>query len=91
MGWLSMWVSDPSEAAESAAITATLRRYFTVVETKEYGGTILQLLLKEIAHNFIKGDEMEKRLLDTIFEIEDCLLASGEIESDYAFFVCMDG
>jgi len=87
-GWLSVWLSDPSEAAESSHIVANLRQFFSVLEIRDYGGTILHLLLKDIVHNFMADDTAVDRLLRLCFEIEDVLLDSKEIESDYKFIVC---
>jgi hypothetical protein len=58
------------------------------LERKEYGGTLLQLIFKDIAHNFINERAETKELLKSIFSVEDELLKKGEIKSDFVFYVC---
>lgn len=84
-GRLSMYLNDPSEAAQSAAILPTLRSAFDIVELKEYGGTILQLLFKDIAHNLAPDDPEAQRLLRIAFDEEDRALRTGEITSDFVY------
>ncbi len=85
---LSARLSDPSEAAEAAAILPLLGKLFDLVEVKAYGGTILHMLFNSIAHNFLDDDPQTRRFLDLCFEVEDALLASGDIRSDFAVAVC---
>ena len=87
-GRLSMYLNDPSEAAQSGLIEQAVLERFTVLERKDYGGTLLQLVFKDIAHNFIDERDETKRLLDRIFSVEDEMLKSGAIGSDLALFVC---
>ena len=87
-GRLSMALNDPSEAAESSLILPTLTQMFEVVEMKEYGGTILPLVFKDIAHNFIAPSEQTARLLKLLFDIEDEALRSKAIASDYVYAIC---
>jgi hypothetical protein len=76
---------DPSEAVRSVEILPLLQRYFELVEFKPLGGSILQFLLADIAGNF--QDETGQRLLKMLFVIEDALLASGDLQSDFAYVV----
>jgi ubiquinone/menaquinone biosynthesis C-methylase UbiE len=85
---LSMMLRDPSEAVESSRILPMLHEIFQVLEIREYGGTILQLLFNGIAHNFLADDEETQRWLAVCFEVEDLLLAAGEIKSDFIVAVC---
>ena len=87
-GRFSMFLHDPSEAAESSRILTLMDGMFDVVEMKEYGGTLLQLLFKDIAHNFLSEDDTTTHLLQLCFDIEDELLRSKEIRSDFVFAVC---
>jgi len=84
-GRLTMIVNDPSEAVESSNILPSIRKHFNIVELKEYGGTILHILLNEIAHNFISTNEESKQILKLCFEVEDLMLKMKEIQSDYVF------
>lgn len=85
---LSMILSDPSEAVESAKIMPLLNSIFDVVELRVYGGNIVHLLFNGIAHNFRADDAETKHYLDLIFRTEDMLLASGEVQSDFVVAVC---
>lgn len=82
-GRLWMYFSDPSEAVESDRIRPAVRRHFEPVEEREYGGTVLNLLFSEIAHNFLDGSEETAAWLKFCFEAEDLLLEHGELSSDY--------
>ena len=79
---------DPSEAVESARIIPLLHKIFEVIEIKEYGGTILHLLFSGIAHHFISPEAEAQRFLELFFEIEDQLLAQGDLQSDFIVAVC---
>jgi SAM-dependent methyltransferase len=85
---LSMLLMDPSEAVESSRIMPLLRKVFDIVEVKEYGGTILNLLFSDIAHHFISVDEDAKKILRVCLDVEDLLLKLKEVPSDFAFVVC---
>ncbi len=85
---LSMVLSDPSEAPESAQIPELLRRTFEIVEFKEYGGTLLHMLFHGIAHNFQSLEPETKSLLQFCFEAEDLLMASKEVGSDFVMAIC---
>ena len=76
---------DPSEAVRSADILPLLHRYFEIVEYKPLGGAILQFLLANIAGNFL--DELGQQLLQMLFVIEDVLMVSGDLGSDFAYIV----
>ncbi len=76
---------DPSEAVRSAEIVPTLQRYFDIIEYKPLGGTILQFLLADIAGNFETEDG--EPLLQMLFTIEDTLMATGDLPSDFAYIV----
>jgi len=87
-GKLSMILNDPSEAIESSRILPLIEKEFKVIEKKDYGGTILSLLFNEIAFNFIKDDIETKKFIKLCFDIEDTLLETNEIQSDYSVIVC---
>jgi ubiquinone/menaquinone biosynthesis C-methylase UbiE len=85
---LRMKLTDPSEAVESSKILPLIRELFDVKEIRGYGGTILHPLLSGIAHNFLGQDSETQRLLQISFDIEDALIASGELQSDYVIAIC---
>lgn len=65
-------IHDPSEAVRSDEILDAVARHFEIVFRADYGGTILGLLLEDIAHNFQKerpGDVDVLRLLGRFEEI----------------------
>jgi len=75
--------TDPSEAIRSSEIMEVLPSFFRIAEVRELGGSILQLLLEGITGNFDYHDPEDMRLLKLLFEIEDIMLALGEVESDF--------
>jgi hypothetical protein len=83
----SLQALDPSEAIRSAEIVPLLESYFEIVELKALGGSILQFLLVDIAGNF--EDEAGGQLLDMLFAVEDALMASGDLATDFAFIVAV--
>ena len=87
-GRLSMILYDPTEAVESSRILPLMHDVFDVVEIAGYGGTVLQLLFNDIAHNFLSNDDETRRLLKMCFDAEDELLESGRLESDFVVGVC---
>jgi ubiquinone/menaquinone biosynthesis C-methylase UbiE len=85
---LRMLLKDPSEAVESSRIISLLRELFDVLEVREYGGTILHLLFSGISHNFLSADDECQRILRLCFEIEDMMIDSSNISSDFAVIIC---
>ena len=84
---LSMLLSDPTEAIQSSEIIPILDDIFELVEIKGYGGTILALLLDDIAQNFISMPDADQ-ILSFCFEIEDLLIKHKEIQNDYVIAIC---
>lgn len=84
---LAMWLSDPSEAAESSNIMSLMHKHFEVLEKKAYGGSILHLLFSGIAHHFVSPDHEAEQLLTFSFAVEDALLGSKEITHDFALLI----
>lgn len=82
-GRLRMKLADPSEAAESSLILPLLAETFTPLAVINKGGAIACLVFFEIAHHYIQGDETAERILQLCFALEDLLMQSGEISSDY--------
>ena len=78
---------DPSEAVRSSEIVALLPKYFDVLETKGAGGSLLHLLLEHIAGNFDEGDPDGMAQLQSLFNLEDELMASGTLQHDFAVIV----
>ncbi len=76
---------DPSEAIRADEIVSILETQFDILENRPLGGSILQFLLADIAGNF--QDAAGEQWLDILFQIEDALLASGDLTSDFACIV----
>ncbi len=79
--------NDPSESIRSAEIIQTLSEYFTIIEKKDYGGTILHMLLQDILANFNHEDFRDIALLKILILLENILIREAVIPSDFAFIV----
>lgn len=77
---------DPTEAIRSADIIPLMRRYFDMVEQVDYGGTLLNLILEEIAGNFKDTDE-DLAILTPLFEAERKYIQTGVLSSDFTLLV----
>jgi len=78
---------DPSEAVRSDRILPTMRRWLTVVECIEYGGSILYWLLQGIVHNFDAENSEHRALLNHLYGVEREGIEGGRWPSDFAFVV----
>ena len=87
-GRLAVMLYDPTEAVESSRIVPLLGKTFDVIETRDYGGTVLQLLFSDIAANFLGRDPETKRLLAMCFAAEDDLLKRLAPASDFVVGIC---
>lgn len=77
---------DPTEAIRSADIIVELEKRFEIVERRDFGGTLLHLVLDNIAGNLSDSDE-GKAILANLFAEEQRLITSGEISSDFTLLV----
>jgi 2-polyprenyl-3-methyl-5-hydroxy-6-metoxy-1,4-benzoquinol methylase len=78
---------DPSEAIRSEEIVSILEQYFDIIEFNIAGGTLQQYLLSGIAGNFQESDPDSLQVLELIFQIEETLVASGDIAPHFALIV----
>lgn len=85
-GLIRMLLNDPSEAPDSEDLVPALRRNFVVVEEKPLGWNITHILLKDIAHNFVKDDTVARELIQQLVEAED-LFCQIQRENDAMFGV----
>lgn len=81
---LSMILKDPSEAVQSADILPLARRIFKEIEIRGYGGAVLHLVLDGIAHHFVSEDPDALACLQFLFQIEDFLTQTGQVQDDFA-------
>ena len=78
---------DPSESIRSDEIAELLRSRFEILHQADFGGTLLQFLLADIAANFREDDPKEVAMLDLISLFEEILIAERVVPSDFAFYV----
>lgn len=77
---------DPTEAIRSADIIPELEKQFEIVERRDFGGTLLHLVLDNIAGNLSDSKE-GKKILRNLFAEEQRLMADGEIDSDFTLLI----
>lgn len=82
-----MVASDPSEAVRSSEILELAEAHFELLEVRPYGGTVLHLLLHDIAGNFSATSPGGPALLEAIADLEWALVSSGDLPSDFAVVV----
>lgn len=73
---------DPSEAARSASILPLLDQHFNVVAHRPYGGSLLHLVLAEVAQNFQPADA--RPWLQALLDAEDDLDRLGALEQHFS-------
>lgn len=78
---------DPTEAVDSAQIIPLLTRHFEILEHREYGGTLLHLLLNHVMANFDLTDEVQASLARMIFLFEQTLVEQKVLGSDFCYVV----
>ena len=77
---------DPTEAIRASDIMTCVEARFDIVSRKDFGGTLLHLVLDNIAGNLSSSDE-GLQLLRYFFAEEQRLIATGEITSDFTVVV----
>ncbi len=78
---------DPSEAVRSAELLHLVGTYFEIVEKIDFGGTLLQLLLQDIAGNFNPEKPGDVAMLDLLWMLEERLIRYGSLPSDFTLLV----
>jgi ubiquinone/menaquinone biosynthesis C-methylase UbiE len=82
----TMIAVDPTEAIRSQDILPEMQKRFEIIEKIDFGGTLLHLVLDDIAGNFTDTPE-DRQWLQMLFDEEQALLRAGEITSDFALIV----
>lgn len=82
---------DPSEAVRSADILRVVQEYFDIRAMNRCGGSLLQFLLHGIAGNFREDNPQSMRVLQMLFDIEDGLIESGTLTSDFVVVAATPG
>jgi SAM-dependent methyltransferase len=78
--------TDPSESIRSDEIVQLLESRFELLHRADFGGTLLQFLLADIAANFSPDEPMDVAALDLMSLLEEVLIAERVLPSDFAFF-----
>ncbi len=78
---------DPSESIRSDEIMGLLEERFEVVYQADFGGTLLQFVLSDIAGNFDPADLRDVALVDLICLYEETLIEHGVLPSDFTYVV----
>jgi SAM-dependent methyltransferase len=78
---------DPSESVRSDEIMGLVEERFEVVYKADFGGTLLQFVLSDIAGNFDPADSRDVALIDLICLYEDTLIEQGVLPSDFTYAV----
>lgn len=79
--------ASPFESIRSAEILPLFEKSFRILRLRNYGGTVQHLLYNGIVHNFIPGDQEAERYVQSIYEVEDVLVDSGTLPSDFRLLV----
>ena len=78
---------DPSEAVCGPELRHGILRQFDVVEYRPFGGTLLSFLGGHFDFARANTDDFARRWLAMLIALEDTLIATGILESDFAFYV----
>lgn len=78
---------SPFESIRSAEIVPLFEKYFDLFLVRNLGGTIQHLLYNGIVHNFWPVTEEASRALHGVFAVEDRLIDSGLLPSDFMLLV----
>lgn len=82
-----MMQHDESEAVRSAEIEDILRQNFNVVEEKNWGGTLNNLILENTAGNYDPANPYHNTIADLLVFFENHLIENDLIPSDFKFFI----
>jgi SAM-dependent methyltransferase len=78
---------DPSESIRSDEILGLIDERFETVYRADFGGTLLQHVLSDIAGNFDPAEPRDVALIDLICLYEDTLIKRGVLPSDFVYLV----
>ncbi len=85
VGVLRMIMADPSECVDSASIVPSIRKHYTTIIEKPYGGNLLMSALRDISHHFFELNQEKEKVLNHLFSLEDNYLENNP--SDFIFGV----
>jgi SAM-dependent methyltransferase len=78
---------DPSESIRSDEIIELVEERFEIVYKADFGGTLLQFVLADIAGNFDPAEPRDVALIDLICLYEQTLIEQGVLPSDFTYVV----
>jgi SAM-dependent methyltransferase len=78
---------DPSESVRSDEILDLIGERFEVVYRADFGGTLLQFVLSDIAGNFDPADPKDVAMIDLVCLYEKTLIDTGVLPSDFVYLV----
>jgi ubiquinone/menaquinone biosynthesis C-methylase UbiE len=81
-----MTAGDPTKSIRSSEILPLVSQAFEIVQRVDYGGTIVNLVLEDIAGNFQWGSE-DISILHMLFDAEKQLLRERVIPSDFTLVI----
>jgi SAM-dependent methyltransferase len=78
---------DPSESVRSDEIMGLIEERFEIVYRADFGGTLLQFVLSDIAGNFDPTDPKDVAMIDLVCLYERTLIEKGVLPSDFVYLV----
>jgi SAM-dependent methyltransferase len=78
---------DPSESVRSDEIMGLIEERFEIVYRADFGGTLLQYVLADIAGNFDPADPNDVAMIDLVCLYEQTLIDEGALASDFTYAV----
>lgn len=78
---------DPSESVRSDEIMELIEERFEIVYRADFGGTLLQFVLSDIAGNFDPADPKDVAMIDLVCLYEKTLIERGVLPSDFVYLV----
>jgi SAM-dependent methyltransferase len=78
---------DPSESIRSDEIMGLIEERFEIVYRADFGGTLLQFVLSDIAGNFDPADPRDVAMIDLVCLYEKTLIDQGVLPSDFVYLV----
>jgi SAM-dependent methyltransferase len=78
---------DPSESVRSDEIMDLIEERFEIVYRADFGGTLLQFVLSDIAGNFDPADPKDVAMIDLVCLYEKTLVEQGVLPSDFVYLV----
>jgi SAM-dependent methyltransferase len=78
---------DPSESVRSDEILGLIEERFEIVYRADFGGTLLQFVLADIAGNFDPADPKDVAMIDLVCLYEKTLIDQGVLPSDFVYLV----